>query len=319
MYALTMTTSGPRVDPDYPSPSGGAHTAIVALTAAGICATDLEITRGYADFIGVMGHEWVGVVQDCDDPSWIGSRVVGSINTGCGECSVCQGGQPHHCSARTVLGIRGQDGAFAEHFAVPIANLHRVPDNLSDERAVFAEPLAAALEILQQVHIRPGSTVIVLGVGRLGQLCCRVLALTGAHVYGVGRSRLRLDRLPTGVQAVDDPSVLPPADVVVDCTGSPQGLGLATEHVRPGGTIVLKTTTQETSAPTANPWVLSEVTIVGSRCGPFEPALRLMASGVVDPSPLITARFPLSRGLDALAAAAAREHIKVLILPDSPS
>jgi len=215
-----------------------------------------------------------------------------------------------------VLGILGRDGAFSERFALPVGNLHRVPEDVTSEAAVFVEPLAAACQIVQQVHIRPTDHVAVLGVGRLGQLCARVLALTGARVVGVGRSAGRLELLPAGVSAarVDDLGDTR-FDVVVDCTGSPQGLSVATQLVRPRGTVVLKTTVHEPLPQSMTPWVIDELSLVGSRCGPFGPALRLLQRGLVDPLPLLSAHYPLSRGVQALQQAGAPDTVKVVMSP----
>ncbi|MCB9736623.1 MAG: alcohol dehydrogenase catalytic domain-containing protein [Deltaproteobacteria bacterium] len=317
MLGLVQTPSGPLVQRDLPAPDASGE-AIIRLEVGGICATDLEIVRGYMGFSGVLGHEWVGVVEAAPDAAsaWVGRRVVGDINCPCGACPTCRANRPTHCPNRTVLGIAGRDGAFRERLALPVANLHAVPDGVAPEAAVFVEPLAAALEITEQIHVRPTDRVAVLGVGRLGQLCARVLALTGAEVVGVGRSPARLALLPRSVRAVAAADLDERGfDVVVDCTGAAAGLARATELVRPRGTIVLKTTVHEAAGVAPTPWVIDEVTLVGSRCGPFEPALRALAAGLVDPTPLITARFPLGDGVAALAAAARPEHVKVLLEP----
>lgn len=313
MYALVHTAEGPVVRSNHPLPARPSGEAEIALSLGGICATDLELVQGYMGFTGVLGHEWVGRVLRSDDPRWIGKRVVGDINCPCGSCATCRAGRPTHCPQRSVLGIQDRDGAFRERFHLPEANLHAVPNEVPDEAAVFVEPLAAALEVLEQVHLRPSQRAIVLGVGRLGQLCARVLALTGAQVTGVGRSPTRLALLPPGIRRSAEPESLARADVVVDCTGSATGLGLATRLVRPRGTLVLKTTVHGQSPQSPTPWVIDEITVVGSRCGPFGPALRLLASGVIDPTPLITARYPLAEGEQALRAAARPEHTKVLL------
>jgi len=298
---------------DAPDPAPGEAT--VRVTRAGVCATDLEILRGYMGFRGILGHEFVGIVEVSPDPAWVGRRVVGEINCACGACATCRAGRPTHCPRRTVLGIQGRDGAFAERLALPPANLHAVPDGVPDDVAVFAEPLAAACEVLEQVRVRPSDRVIVLGVGRLGQLVARVLALAGAEVQGVGRSHLGL--LPAGVRAVpvDEADGLEPADVVVECTGAAGGLALASRLVRPRGVRVLKTTVHDPVLPPVNRWVVDEVTVVGSRCGPFGPALRLLAAGLVDPRPLVTATYGLSEGVEALAAAGRPGALKVLLDP----
>lgn len=291
--------------------------ARVRVRLAGVCATDLELVRGYMGFAGTLGHEWVGEVEASPDPAWIGRRVVGDINCPCGVCATCASGRPTHCPSRSVLGIVNRDGAFAEQLSLPVGNLHAVPDGVPDEAAVFVEPLAAACAILEQVAVRPSMRVVVLGTGRLGQLCARVLALTGADVCAVGRNPGTLALLPRGVRAVApaDAAAEAGADVVVDCTGSPDGLALATSLVRPRGTLVLKTTVHDVGRIDPNRWVIDEITVVGSRCGPFEPALRLLASGAVDPRHLITARFPLRDGVAAMARAAEPGALKVLIEP----
>lgn len=315
MRALRLGPEGPEVVDQPAAPRAGE--AVLSLNVGGVCATDLELIKGYMGFEGVLGHEWVGTVLDSPDPAWVGRRVVGDINAACGTCATCHAGRPTHCPTRTVLGIQGRDGAFSEQFSLPLGNLHAVPDGVPDEAAVFVEPLAAGLEILQQVHVRPTDRVIVLGVGRLGQLCARVLALTGADVTGVSRNPARLDLLPPGIR----PALLQHAeqhagaDLVVDCTGNPAGLALATKLVRPRGTLVLKTTTHDLGDASPIPWILDEITLVGSRCGPFAPALRLLESGAVDPTPLISARFDLADGLAALDAAAQRDVVKVLLTP----
>ena len=312
MLALVQTEDGPRLQRDRPLAARPGE-ALVRPLLAGVCATDLEIARGYMGFDGVLGHEWVGHVTDAPDPAWIGQRVVGDINCPCHECATCRAGRPTHCPHRTVLGILGRDGAFAEALSLPVANLHLVPPWVPSECAVFVEPLAAACEILEQVHVRPSDVVVVLGVGRLGQLCARVLALTGARVHAISRNPARLELLPDAVTGHPTPDDAPTADLVVDCTGAPAGLELATRLVRPRGTIVLKTTVHDPAPVQPTPWVIDEVTLVGSRCGPFEPALRLLASGAVDPRPLITARLPLADAEHALHLAAQREHVKVLL------
>ena len=316
MRGLVLEEAGPRVAEDLPLPRAEGE-AVIRLDLGGICATDLELCRGYMGFRGVLGHEWVGTVEQAPEPSWIGRRVVGEINAACGSCPTCRAGRPTHCPHRTVLGIQGRDGAFAERLRLPVENLHAVPEGVPDDAAVFVEPLAAACRILEQVHVKPGDRVVVLGLGRLGQLCARVLALTGAQVSGVARSAASRALLPPSVEAVPAAEALdlPLADVVVDCTGSPEGLRLAGARVRPGGTLVLKTPVHLPEPLQPTPWVIDEITVIGSRCGPFAPALRLLAGGLVDPRPLITARYPLAQGMQALAAAAAPGALKVLLEP----
>ena len=312
MRALVLTEDGPTVTDDWPEPAAAGE-ARIRLRLGGVCATDLELVKGYMGFTGVLGHEWVGVVEDAPDASLIGTRVVGDINCACRRCAVCRAGRPTHCPERTVLGIAGRDGAFSERFCLPVENLHPVPDRVPDEAAVFVEPLAAALRITDQIHVRPTERVLVLGLGRLGQLCARVLALTGAEVVGVNRSAEKRALLPPGIGRCHPDEAPPGADVVVDCTGSPAGLQLATRLVRPSGTIVLKTTVHEPLPQPPTPWVIDEVRIVGSRCGPFAPALRLLESGAVDPRPLISAERSLGDGLAALVAAGRPGALKVLL------
>ncbi|HNC99214.1 MAG TPA: alcohol dehydrogenase catalytic domain-containing protein, partial [Myxococcota bacterium] len=239
MWALHQGPGGPRCVEKAPMLRAGE--ARVAVRLAGVCATDLELVKGYMAFEGTLGHEWVGEVLDAPDPAWIGRRVVGDINCACGRCATCLAGRPSHCPNRTVLGIVGRDGAFAEELSLPVGNLHPVPEGVPDEAAVFVEPLAAACEILEQVAVRPSMRVVVLGSGRLGQLCARVLALSGAEVAVVGRNPQTMALLPRGIRRVDsnEAGSVAGADLVVDCTGSPDGLGLASSLVRARGTVVL--------------------------------------------------------------------------------
>ena len=319
MRALVLTPDGPLVrEQDLAARPGE---AVIRTVVGGVCATDLELVKGYMGFEGVLRHEWVGVVEEAPGGEWIGRRVVGDINAACGTCTTCRAGRRTHCPHRTVLGIQGRDGAFAERLSLPVANLHLVPDGVTDEAAVFVEPLAAACEILQQIHVRPTDRVLVIGVGRLGQLCARVLALTGAAVTAISRNPARLGLLPSGIgratlaEVEQDDRGVQGADIVVDCTGNPDGLGLATRLVRPRGTLVLKTTTHDIGSLTPIPWVIDELTLVGSRCGPFAPALRLLAAGLVDPTPLISAEFGLDDGLEALSRAAQGDTVNVLLRP----
>ncbi|MBT3223155.1 MAG: alcohol dehydrogenase catalytic domain-containing protein [Proteobacteria bacterium] len=328
MKALILDKDGPQlINRPWPQMDGE---VVIRPLLAGICATDLELVKGYMGFAGVLGHEFVGVVESAPDSnprsegdrarrprrqprSWLGRRVVGEINCPCGSCVDCQKGRGNHCSRRTVLGIQGRDGVFGDALRLPLANLHVVPDEVSNEAAVFVEPLAAACRILEQVQIQSTDRVIVIGVGRLGQLVARVLSLTGAEVFGVSKHQSHLDLLPSSVVPTIDTKSLPRADVVVDCSGSPGGLALAVSLVRPLGTVVLKTTTHRSNPPNPTSWVIDEVQVVGSRCGPFGPALRLLANGLVDPTPLISLQLPLVRGVEALKRAAEPDVLKVLL------
>ena len=291
--------------------------ALVRIRLSGICGTDLELSRGYYPYAGVLGHEFVGEVVESPEDSWLGARVVGEINASCGQCESCLAGRPTHCEARTVLGISARDGVHAEYATLPLANLLRVPESVSDEAAVFTEPIAAAVEILQQVHIAPTDRVLLIGAGRLGQLIAQVLVLTGAHVRVVARHEQQRALLHArSIRTLAEDEIEPRRwDVVVEATGSPSGFDLARTALRPRGTLVLKSTYAGEITLNLSPFVVDEITVIGSRCGPFAPALRLLERGDVDPTALIAARFPLSRGVEAMAAAAERGVMKVLLEP----
>ena len=291
--------------------------ALLRVRVAGICGTDLELVKGYYPFTGVIGHEFVGEVVSTDDESWLGQRVVGDINVTCGHCEQCRNGRPTHCENRTVLGLIQRDGTFAEFTSLPIANLHRVPASIPDEMAVFTEPLAAALEIQQQVHIQPTDRVLVVGAGRLGQLAAQTLALTGCDLHVVARHDSQRKLLTNrGIKLIEEEDIQPWRwDVVVEATGSPDGFSLARQATRPRGTLVMKSTYQGELSVNFSSIVVDEVTIVGSRCGPFEPALRLLESKVVDPSLLVTAAFELNEALRAFEHASQPGVLKVLITP----
>jgi threonine dehydrogenase-like Zn-dependent dehydrogenase len=299
----------------YPRPGPPPGEALVRVTLAGICNTDLEITKGYLGFQGVLGHEFVGIVEECEAAELVGKRVVGEINAACGECTCCRAGLPTHCTNRTVLGIVRRDGAFADYLTLPMRNLHVVPDSLPDEAAVFTEPLAAALEIMEQVHLKPTSHVAVLGDGKLGLLVAQVLSLTGCELTALGHHPEKLailqERGLPALLADQAPGIK--ADVVVECTGRPEGLAMARQMVVPRGTIVLKSTFHGSADIALSPLVVDEVTIVGSRCGPFAPALRLLGRGLVAVEPLIAAIYPLSEGLAAFEHARTPGTLKVLL------
>jgi alcohol dehydrogenase len=298
---------------------------LVRVHLAGVCNTDLELLRGYMDYRGVLGHEFVGEVIAAPDAAWLGRRVVGDINAACNECETCRAGRHTHCPNRTTLGIFGRDGAFADRLLLPQRNLYAVPDTVPDAMAVFVEPLAAACEILEQVHIAPTDVVVVLGDGKLGLLAAAVLRLTGADLTLIGRHPEKLAIAEGwGVKtrlAVEDPREGAEgwqgarADVVVECTGNPAGFESARRIVRPRGTIVLKSTYHGPLTADMSALVVDEITIVGSRCGPFGPALRLLEGGLVDPRPLIMAEYPLDDGAEALRRAAMPGVLKVLIRP----
>lgn len=372
MRAVWLEDGRIRVRDDVPVPEPPPGEARVRVTLAGICNTDLELIRGYYPFTGVLGHEFVGVIEEvagegASDPrepeagggggaradagaasgrasDLVGRRVVGEINTVCGRCRHCREGRPTHCARRTVLGIAERDGAFAEYLTLPVRNLHLVPDAMPDEIAVFTEPLAAALEIQEQVEVRPDDRVLVVGDGKLGQMIARSLALTGCHLTVVGRHERKLALLEkAGIETVEAPAApadrpwepgetpdqralppeapLPPGlepgrfDLAVECTGNLSGFATARAALRPRGTLVLKSTYAGELALDASSLVVDEITLVGSRCGPFEPALELLAEGRMDPRPLIDDRFPLAEAEAALARARARGVLKVLLEP----
>jgi len=291
--------------------------ALIRIRKAGICNTDLELVKGYYPFTGILGHEFVGEVVAADGQSWIGQRVVGDINVTCGNCEQCRNGRSTHCENRTVMGITKRDGTFAEFTTLPLTNLHRVPASVPDEMAVFTEPLAAALEIQQQVHIQPTDRVLVVGAGRLGQLIAQTLALTGCDLHVLARhdyqQRILVER---GIRIITEEDVQPRRwDIVVEATGSPSGFSLARQAIRPRGTLVLKSTYKGEMSVNFSSIVVDEVNIVGSRCGPFEPALRLMEKREVNPGLLIAAEFRLGEALQAFERAAQPGALKVLVTP----
>jgi 2-desacetyl-2-hydroxyethyl bacteriochlorophyllide A dehydrogenase len=297
-----------------PSPEPARDQALVRVRLAGICSTDLQIFKGYMGFRGVPGHEFVGEAVE-GPASFIGKRVVGEINFACGRCEFCRRGLGRHCAKRQVMGILGADGCFAEAVAVPARNLHLVPDGVSDEEAVFTEPLAAAFEILEQVEIDFTREVLVFGDGKLGLLCAQVVALTGARVTLVGKhpDKLRLAKA-AGVRTVllaDWQSQR--ADIVIDATGSSSGLETALGAVRPRGTLVLKSTCAEDHRLSLAPVVINEITVIGSRCGVFPPALDALAQKKVSVTPMIEKIYPLSDALDAVAHAGRAGACKILI------
>ena len=315
MRALHFDGSALRVI-EAATPSANADTAIVRVQLAGVCNTDLGLIKGYMGFRGVLGHEFVGTVAE-GPAQWRGRRVVGEINFACGQCDVCTRGLPRHCPTRRVLGILNADGAFADYVALPVANLHAVPDGVSDDAAVFIEPLAAAFEILAQVRIEPGSSCVVLGDGKLGLLVAQVLASAGARVLAVGKHDDKLAILRRrGIDTVRlDDWQRARADVVVEATGRAAGFALAVAATRPRGTLVLKSTVAEGVPLNLAPLVIDEITVVGSRCGAFEPALQALQSGAVDVAPLIAARYALAHATDAIRDAGAPGKLKVLIEP----
>jgi alcohol dehydrogenase len=282
-----------RLAGDHPLPQRRGGESLIRVILAGICNTDLEISRGYMGYSGIVGHEFVGVVEESDNPTLQGRRVVGEINLSCGECEYCTSKMPTHCPTRSVLGIMDHPGAMADYCILPDSNLHVVPDNVSDEAAVFCEPLAAAFEILEQVRIEPGQKTAVLGDGKLGLLVAQVLKSTGADVLLIGKSEKKLALAESYSIETAVAGELPggPFDVVVDCTGSAGGLDAALALVRPRGTIVIKTTVAERFSINLAPLVINEISVIGSRCGPFAPALDALSTGVVHVEEMISGAF----------------------------
>lgn len=314
MKALDWDGSTLRlIDRDLPDDATDGA-ALVRVHLAGICNTDLEIVRGYMGFRGTPGHEIVGSVVD-GPAEWIGARVVAEINFGCGACDWCARQLARHCPRRRVMGIAGANGGFAEYVRVPTANLHRVPDALADRRAVFVEPLAAAFEILEQVPIAPGTPCTVLGDGKLGLLAAQVLAAAGARVTAVGKHPHKLALLRArGIRSVElnawDGAA---AELVVEASGTPAGFARAVAATLPRGTLVLKSTVADRPAVDLAPLVINEISVVGSRCGPFAPALHALATGAVDVDSLLSDCLPLDRAVDAFQLAARKGRLKVII------
>jgi threonine dehydrogenase-like Zn-dependent dehydrogenase len=315
MRALWLEDRRLSLRDDLALPSATASEALVRVHLVGVCNTDLELVRGYYPYTGIPGHEFVGTVEAAEDTDWIGRRVVGEINAVCGACPTCRAGRPRHCEQRSVLGIVGRDGAFATHLRLPMANLREVPGALADEVAVFTEPTAAALEVQEQVAVGRSDHVVVIGAGKLGLLVAQTLVATGCRLQVLARRaapRAVLGR--HGIAAVEPEGLAPRhADIVVECTGHPEGLELARRAVRPRGTIVLKSTYHGRTSIDLAPFVVDEITLVGSRCGAFGPALAALASGSVDPRAMIEARYGLADGLAAFEHASRPGALKVLV------
>jgi threonine dehydrogenase-like Zn-dependent dehydrogenase len=330
MRALVYRDHTLTFEPAYQHPTPKSGEALIRVLLAGICNTDLEIVRGYMGFQGILGHEFVGVVEEIYGDvarerygHLIGQRVVGEINAACRrpDCLYCQREIFTHCPNRTTLGIVNRDGAFAEYLTLPVENLHLVPDNVRDEEAVFTEPLAANFEMLEQVHLKPTESVVILGDGKMGQLAAQVLALSGCAVTMVGKHEEKLAfvarrGLATHLLADAQTFALPGGervDIVVECTGTAQGLELALRLVRPRGTVFLKSTVANPSTLHLAPIVIDEIRVQGSRCGPFAPALRALGQHTIDVRPLISAIYPPDEGLAAFQHAGERGVLKVLV------
>lgn len=301
---------------DVPVPTPQAGEALVRVRLAGICATDLELVRGYYPFTGIPGHEFVGEVVDAPGGrEWLGQRIVGEINAVCGLCETCLRGDSTHCERRTVLGIAGRYGAFAEFLCLPFENLHVVPAQIPDEAAVFTEPLAAALEILTQIDVSKKDRVLLVGAGRLGQLIAGVLAQTGCDLTVSARHPAQKKLLrDAGIRTAPADDIQPRSmDIVVEATGSPGGFADARRAVRPRGAIILKSTYAGSIQADFSAVVVDEITLIGSRCGPFDVALDWLAAGRIDPTPLIRHRYRLDDGLQAFEEAAKPGALKVLL------
>jgi threonine dehydrogenase-like Zn-dependent dehydrogenase len=296
-----------------------ADEALVRVIVSGICNTDLEIARGYAGFRGTIGHEFVGLVEQSPDAALVGQRVVGEINAGCGKCDLCLGGDTRHCPTRTVLGIVGRDGAHAEYLQLPVANLLPVPPRIPDEHAVFTEPLAAACAIRERLDINKDTRVAVIGDGKLGLLCAQTLALTGAPLLLIGKhaEKLRIaERLGIETTTIEKTAKRTREfDVAVEASGAAAGFALALELLQPRGTLVLKSTFHGATAIDAAQIVINEISVVGSRCGRFGPALDLLKNGAIELDSMISEEYPLSKGVFAMDRASQPGLLKVLIRP----
>lgn len=330
MHALVFRDGKLVLNHDYPLPAPRAGEALIRVLLAGICNTDLEIVRGYMGFQGVLGHEFVGVVEaiygdETQDQyaHLLGQRVVGDINAACyrPDCYYCQRGMSTHCPNRTTLGIANRDGAFANYLMLPVENLHPVSENVSDEQAVFVEPLAANFEILEQVHLKPTDSVLILGDGKMGQLAAQVLTLSGCEVIMLGKHQDKLSLAEKrGVRAVllnsaehDRLKRERRIDMAIECSGSAQGLGMVLSLVRPRGTVILKSTVAAESTLNLAPIVVDEIRVQGSRCGPFLPALRALSQGLINVQPLISARYTLDEAVYAFKYAKQKGMLKVLV------
>jgi threonine dehydrogenase-like Zn-dependent dehydrogenase len=324
MMRALVIDNGLRLAKDYPVPAPPQGEALVRVLQTGICNTDLELVKGYMNFTGVPGPEFVGVVEQATGrEELIGQRVAGEINAACGVCETCRANRPTHCPQRTTLGIDRRDGALADYLALPFENLHPLPDSVTNDQAVFVEPLAAACEIPEQAKIRPTDRVAVIGDGKLGLLCAQVAALSGCSLVAVGRHAEKLQILQRrGISTTTDPNTIKPGslDLVVEATGTPSGFSAARQLVRPRGTIVLKSTYQGEALPVnLTAIVVDEITLIGSRCGPFEPAIRLLTNRQIDVESLIQARFSLNDGVAAFERAAQKGTLKVIITMNNPS
>lgn len=316
MKAICFDGKNMNYDENYPDPKPGE--VLVRVNLAGICGTDLEILDGYMKYDGILGHEFVGTVEKSDNPVLIGKRVVGEINAGCGMCESCEKGMSRHCPNRTVLGILKRDGAFAEYLSLPEKNLHVIPDSITDEQAVFVEPLAAAFEIKEQVKLKPEWSVAVIGDGRLAQLIIQVLKLTCPNLTCFGRHASKLEslvnngiKIKIGIESSDEQSF----DLVVEATGSNSGFGDTMKLIKPRGTVVLKSTIATRENLDLTSTVVNEITLIGSRCGLFKPAIDALESGTVSVDSMIDSIFPLEKFSEAIEHAKKPDTMKVFLKP----
>jgi threonine dehydrogenase-like Zn-dependent dehydrogenase len=316
MNALRISSSGYGIA-DVPIPSIEGE-ALIRVTKSGICNTDLELIKGYAGFQGTIGHEFVGIVEKpANRKELSGRRVVGEINAGCGKCHLCQSGDSRHCQDRTVLGIHGRDGAHAEFLTLPEINLLTVPDSISDEEAVFIEPLAAAIGVMERLEVRHNG-VAVIGDGKLGILCARAFAAAGENVELIGKHSAKLDvAKDSGINTVllEKIDTLPKFDTIVEASGSPSGFATALELVKPRGTIVLKSTFHSMLSVDSSRIVVDEISVVGSRCGRFAAAIEMLDAGKIKVRDLISEDFPLTKAVEAVGHARKNGVLKVLLTP----
>ena len=314
MNGLWLADRTLSIKSDLPIPDLKPGEALVKVLRAGVCNTDLELMRGYYPYVGILGHEFVGVVE-AGSELLMGQRVVGEINASCGQCEFCRRGIKTHCVDRTVLGIVNHHGAFAEYLALPIENLHCVPDEVSTDAATFTEPLAAALEILEQINITPNHRVVVIGDGKLGQLVAQAIATTNCDLLAIGRHSSKLQLLEQCGIAVGftDGIQSRSYDIAIECTGNPDGFAIALDALKPRGTLVMKSTYAGNLSLDASRIVVDELQLIGSRCGPFAPALALLAQHKVQVLPMIQARFPLVDGLAAFDRASVKGTLKILL------
>lgn len=295
-------------------PKPAANEALIEVKAVGICNTDLEIIKGYMGFKGIPGHEFAGVVKECKDKRWLNKQVVGEINLGCGKCPMCRAGLKRHCPHRTVLGISHKDGAMAEFLTLPVENLHTLPEEIEFTTAIFVEPLAAACEILEQTHIKPEHRILVIGDGKLAALVAQVLSIINPHIAVVGKSARKVKLLiKLGVHADLEIKKDSSWDMIVECTGNPEGLKLALNYVKPRGTIILKSTYNQHISIDQNQIVVNELTLMGSRCGNFELAIEYLKRGLVKAKPLISKILPFNKYKQAFMLAQRPETLKIIL------